>query len=559
MSNNVRQLLETRVCSNPDKTFLFSEADGRSWTYAEFDRAVNRTANMLRSHDIKKGNVVSLLMPNSAEYIIAYFACWKIGAVAGPVNSLLKADEIAWVVHNSESKLMLTDGGSPSVSEGSGQLDDPSITLKLPPIVVFDKVDAAAGEYSVQFNEVEITSDDDAIIIYTSGTTGKPKGCLLTHGNLIANARQIAEWMGFDQNDRLLTIMPLFHMNAVSVTTMTALYAGGSTVVSPKFSASRFWDIIDKYKITSFGSVATMLSMLLARSQESGVRSRESNQEKINTLDSRLTTHDSRLLLARSQESDQEKVKTHDSRLTTHDSRLRFAMCGSAPVPAEVLRRFEETFGCLVIEGYGLSESTCRSTFNPPNETRRPGSCGQPIGNEMRIVDEEDNEVADGELGEIVMRGPNICKEYFKNPDATAKAFADGWFHTGDIGYRDKDGFFYIADRKSDMIIRGGENIYPRAIDDLLFTHPAVASAAVIGVPDDLYGEEVAAFVVLKDGAHVTGDELMEFCRQNLADFKCPKNVHFLDEIPKGPTGKLLKRELAKMFATSDSGQKREC
>jgi long-chain acyl-CoA synthetase len=223
-------------------------------------------------------------------------------------------------------------------------------------------------------------------------------------------------------------------------------------------------------------------------------------------------------------------------------------MCGSAPVPAEVLKKFEETFGVLVIEGYGLSESTCRSTFNPPNEDRRPGSCGKPIVNEMKVVDDDDNEVTDGELGEIVLRGPNILKGYFKDPNATDKAFRGGWFHTGDIGYRDADGFFYIADRKSDMIIRGGENIYPREIDDILYTHPSVAHAAVIGVRDELYGEEVAAFVVLKDGEKATDDDLIAFCQEHLADFKCPKTVHFVADIPKGPTGKLLKRELAKLY-----------
>jgi acyl-CoA synthetase (AMP-forming)/AMP-acid ligase II len=500
MSDNVRQLLETRVSEYGDKPFLFSEADARSWSYAEFDRAVNRTANMLISRGIAKGDVVSLLMPNSAEYIIAYFACWKIGALGGPVNSLLKSEEIEWVVANSESKLML-------VGTEFASSVPPSLLGKEPRFVIFDDVDAATHGHSDELESVELDAQEDAIIIYTSGTTGKPKGCLLTHANLIANAKQIAEWMHFGPDDRLLTIMPLFHMNAVSVTTMTALYAGGSTVVSPKFSASRFWDIIEKYKITSFGSVATMLSMLLAKADsETNPRSEIRNPQ------------------------------------------LRFAMCGSAPVPAEVLKRFEETFNCLVIEGYGLSESTCRSTFNPPNETRRPGSCGMPIGNAMAVFDEEDQPVADGELGEIVLRGPNICKEYFKNPDATAKAFANGWFHTGDIGYRDADGFFHIADRKSDMIIRGGENIYPREIDDLLFTHPAVASAAVIGVPDDLYGEEVAAFVVVKGGQAATADDIITFCKQHLADYKCPKTVHFLDEIPKGPTGKLLKRELARIY-----------
>jgi long-chain acyl-CoA synthetase len=228
---------------------------------------------------------------------------------------------------------------------------------------------------------------------------------------------------------------------------------------------------------------------------------------------------------------------------------LRFAMCGSAPVPAETLKRFEETFNCLVIEGYGLSESTCRSTFNPPNESRRAGSCGIPIGNEMKVVDDDDNDVADGQLGEIVLRGENVLKGYYKNEKATETAFRNGWFHTGDIGYRDADGYYYIVDRKSDMIIRGGENIYPREIDEILYQHPAVAAAATIGVPDSLYGEEVAAFVVLKDGTKCDAEELITYCRQHLADFKCPKSIRIVDEIPKGPTGKLLKRELAKEYA----------
>jgi long-chain acyl-CoA synthetase len=383
--------------------------------------------------------------------------------------------------------------------------ETPAAADRLPPSIVFNDVGEAAAAFADTIVAADINPDDDAIIIYTSGTTGKPKGCLLTHGNVIANARQIAEWMSFGENDRLLTVMPLFHMNAVSVTTMTALYAGGSTVVSPKFSASRFWEIIEKYRITSFGSVATMLSMLLSKSDEAA----------------------------------------HDDRPTTNN--LRFAMCGSAPVPAEILKRFEDTFGVLVIEGYGLSESTCRSTFNPTNETRRPGSCGKPIGNDMKIFDDDDQELPDGQLGEIVMRGPNVFKGYFKDTPATEKAFSNGWFHTGDIGYRDPDGFFYIADRKSDMIIRAGENIYPREIDEVLYKHPAVGDAAVIGVPDELYGEEVAAFVVAK--LPVKAEDLIEYCKLHLADFKCPKTIHFVDDIPKGPTGKLLKRELAKLAA----------
>jgi len=515
---NIRGLLERRVNAAPDKLFLFSEADGRQFTYAQFDAAVNRSATMLASHGIEKGDVVSLLMPNSAEYIIAYFACWKLGALAGPMNSLLKEHETAFVMNNSEAKAILVH------SEFQARIE--SIRKELPhlkSVVTFDDEAEATREFTDKDQEKSgqdarapgrdpsVSKDDDAIIIYTSGTTGKPKGCLLTHGNVIANARQISQWLGFSENDRLLTIMPLFHMNAVSVTTTSALYAGGSTVISPKFSATRFWNIVSDYQVTSFGSVATMLSILLKTYPDGVPEGFQTDQ-------------------------------------------LRFAMCGSAPVPAEVMRKFEETFNCPVIEGYGLSESTCRSTFNPPDERRRPGSCGLPIGNEMKVVDDNDREVPDDELGEIVLRGENILKGYFKNPEATATAFRSGWFHTGDIGYRDADGFFYIVDRKSDMIIRGGENIYPREVDEVLYEHPAVAAAATIGVPDPLYGEEVAAFIVLKNGESTTEEELLAFCSERLADYKCPKSIRFVTDIPKGPTGKLLKRELAKQFVREGKG-----
>ena len=500
---SIPELLKERVSAAPDKPFLLSEADKRQFTYKQFEAAVRRTAGLLAANGVRQGDVVSLLLPNSVEYVIAYFACWHLGALAGPINSLLKSQEIAYVISNSEAKALLVNSEFLPVAE--------SVQKELPllrAIIRFDNEAEATREHSSEHGPAaQIDLDHEAIIIYTSGTTGKPKGCLLTHGNVIANARQITSWLGFTEKDRLLTIMPLFHMNAVSVTTMSALFAGGSTVVSPKFSASRFWQIISDYEITSFGSVATMLSMLLSTYPDGVPAGLKTDQ-------------------------------------------LRFAMCGSAPVPAEVLRRFEETFNCLVIEGYGLSESTCRSTFNPPDQRRRPGSCGLPIGNEMRVVDEEDRDVAEGELGEIVLRGQNILKGYYKNDAANALAFRHGWFHTGDIGYRDADGFYYIVDRKSDMIIRGGENIYPREIDEVLYQHPDIAAAAVVGVPDPLYGEEVSAVVVLKPGAKTSELEVIDYCKGRLADFKCPKTVHFVEDIPKGPTGKLLKRELARMLST---------
>ena len=488
-AQNIPELLQQRAAAAPDKIFLLSEADRRQFTYSEFEAVVRRVAGMLAANGVRKGDVISLLLPNSVEYVIAYFACWHLGALAGPINSLLKTQEIEYVMSNSEAKVLLI------ASEFVPRIENKNF-------IVFDDVNRIEAE---SIGQAPVDCNDEAIIIYTSGTTGKPKGCLLTHGNVIANARQISTWLGFTETDRLLTLMPLFHMNAVSVTTMSALYAGGSTVVSPKFSASRFWQIISDFQITSFGSVATMLSMLLSTYPD-GVPPGLNTQQ------------------------------------------LCFAMCGSAPVPAEVMKRFEETFNCLVVEGYGLSESTCRSTFNPPDQRRRPGSCGLPIGNEMRVVDEEDREVPDGSLGEIVLRGENVLKGYYKNAGATATAFRNGWFHTGDIGYRDADGFYYIVDRKSDMIIRGGENIYPREIDEVLYEHKSVAAAAAVGVPDDLYGEEVAAVIVLKDGTKITEQEVIDFCKARLADYKCPKTVHFVHDIPKGPTGKLLKRELVRML-----------
>lgn len=501
--NNLRELLEMRAATTPQKTWLFSSADDRRWTYAEFDAAANRAANLLRSLGVGKGDKISLLMNNSPEYVLAYFACWKLGAVAGPVNSHLKSEELAFVLNNSEAVALITE------QEFLKYLAPIRAELQhLRHVLTTDaETDGAidfrnAAAQSAALDTVPLDAEDEAIIIYTSGTTGKPKGVLLTHRNILANARQITDWLHFTAADRLLCVMPLFHVNGIIVTTVTPLFAGASMVVAPKFSASRHWQIISDYQVTSFGSVATMLAML-SRTYPEGVPA------------------------------------------GVDISRLRFALCGSAPVPAEVMRQFERQFNCLVIEGYGLSESTCRATFNPPNENRRPGSCGLPIGCELKIFDEDDRELGTGEVGEIVLRGENLLKGYFKNPEATAKAFRSGWFHTGDVGYRDADGFLFIVDRKSDMIIRGGENIYPREIDEVLYQHPAVQDAAAIGVKDPLYGEEVKAFVVLKEGAQATEAELIAHCRAHLADFKCPKTIEFLVAIPKGPTGKLLKRELA--------------
>jgi long-chain acyl-CoA synthetase len=514
---NIRELLEGRVEKYPDKQFLFVEADGRIFTYSEFDREVNRAAEMFGSLGVKKGERVSLLLTNRAEYLIFYFACFKLGAWAGPINALLKPREIRFILSDSEAGTVVTQ------SDLFAALNEACAPVaSLPNVIVIED----NGHWAVKtiqpleksarpqaLNElptglnaqgtVELSRDDEAVIIYTSGTTGKPKGVLLTHENILANARQIAEWLGLAEEDRSLMIMPLFHVNALMTTGMAALWAGASIVLAERFSASRHWEMIARFKVTYFGSVATMLSLL--------------NHTYADGMPRGLDT-----------------------------SRLRFALCGSAPVPVEVIKAFESLFDCPVIEGYGLSESTCRSTFNPTDERRRIGSIGLPIGNEARIFDDGDRELGPREIGEIVLRGSNIMKGYYRNEAATREAFRSGWFHTGDLGYVDEDGFFYIVDRKSDMIIRGGENIYPREIDEALYQHPKIKDAATIGIPDALYGEEVKSFVVLREGCAATEAEIIEFCRARLADFKCPKSIEFLDDLPKGPTGKFLKRELNK-------------
>ena len=506
LPENIRELLESRVEQSPDKEFLFLESDNRVFTLREFDSEVNRAAELLASLSVTKGERVSLYLTNSAEYLIFYFACFKLGAWAGPVNAHLKPQEVEFIVANSEAGTIVTQPDLyPNLSETLARVSSLRNVIVIESSsqwsVVNCELPSESGRSTV--DKPDLSRDDEAVIIYTSGTTGKPKGVLLTHGNMLVNAREIAEWLRLDEDDRSLMIMPLFHVNALMTTGMAALWAGASIVLAPRFSASRHWESVSRYGVTYFGSVATMLSLL--------------NHTYPDGVPGHLDT-----------------------------SRLRFALCGSAPVPVEVMKTFESLFDCPVIEGYGLSESTCRSTFNPVDGRRRAGSIGLPIGNEMRVFDDKDGELGPNQVGEIVLRGSNLMKGYYKNEAATREALRSGWFHSGDLGYRDEDGFFYIVDRKSDMIIRGGENIYPREIDEVLYQHPRVKDAATIGVAHALYGEEVKSFVVLRDQCHATEEEILEFCRARLADFKCPKTVEFLEDIPKGPTGKLLKRELGK-------------
>lgn len=517
----VRELIEARAEQFAEKVYFISPDEGETITYREFNSRINLAANMLLSIGIKKGDKVGILLPNIPQFLYVYFAAMKIGAVAGPINILLKGSEITYILSNSEAKVLIFDTEYLPIVQ--------QIQAELPLVENYFVVGEQPSSFPSLIEEMnkqsdtlmvtDVSLDDEAMIIYTSGTTGNPKGVLLTHRNLVADARNIADWHQFTPSDRAMCILPLFHVNGEVVTVLTPLYYGGSVVMPKKFSASRFWPTIAAYGVNWFSAVPTNLTILL---------------------------------------------NAVDNRDGLDLSSLKFAICGAAPLPVEVQRSFERKFGIYIIEGYGLSETTCYSSFNrhPPkgkealgegNEYRRLGSIGLPVVNEMRVVNEKGEELPVREHGEIVVRGENVMKGYFKRPEANAEAFQNGWFHTGDIGYRDEDGYLYITDRKKDMIIRGGENIYPREIDEVLYQHPKVRDAATVGVPDEKYGEEVRSFIVLHDGVVAEGQEFIDYCLQNLAAYKCPREVVFVKEIPKGPSGKLLRRMLVEMYGNKST------
>jgi long-chain acyl-CoA synthetase len=342
-------------------------------------------------------------------------------------------------------------------------------------------------------------SQDTAVILYTSGTTGTPKGAELTHENLLRNC-QVARSL-FDLGAEAVTLgaLPLFHSFGQTCGLNATVLGGGTLTLIPRFDPARALEIIERDRVTIFEGVPTMYGGML-------------------------------------HVPDRERYDV---------STLKLCASGGAAMPVELMRGFEQAFGCKVLEGYGLSETSPVASFNHPDRERKPGSIGTPIeGVEMKVVDDRDEEVAQGEVGEIVIRGHNVMKGYWQRPEATAEALRGGWFHTGDMARIDEDGYFFIVDRKKDMIIRGGFNVYPREIEEVLYEHPAVREAAVIGVPDEQYGEEVAAAVALKEDAEVSAEELREFVKGNVAAYKYPRVVFFVDELPKGPTGKILKREI---------------
>jgi len=471
--------------------------DDLQLTFAELDAAAARVATLLERAGVDPGDRVGIMLPNTPAFVIAYFGIIYRGAVAVPMNPLLKAREIAYYLSNSGAKALFAtpafaEEATTAAAEVGAQcwlVDDAGLaelTEDLP----------AAGA------PVERADDDVAVILHTSGTTGKPKGAMLTHANLRRNADvSVRTLLKIGPDDVVMGCLPLFHVFGLTCGLNGSILAGATLTLIPRFDPRKALEVIERDAVTLFQGVPTMYSALLALADDTAAQATRS---------------------------------------------LRACASGGASLPVQVLNDFEKAFGCIILEGYGLSESSPVASFNHPDRPRKAGSIGTPVeGVEMRVVDQNGAEVPQGEPGEIQIRGHNVMKGYWNLPEATeATITPEGWLATGDVGRIDEDGYFYIVDRTKDMIIRGGYNVYPREIEEVLYEHPAVAEAAVIGMPHDSLGEEVGAAVALKKNATVEPDELRDYVKARVAAYKYPRRIWLVDALPKGPTGKVLKREI---------------
>ncbi|MEJ7650200.1 MAG: long-chain fatty acid--CoA ligase [Nakamurella sp.] len=492
MTNLARNLVDTADL-HPDKPALI--LDDVHLDYRTVEEATRRMAGWLHEQGIEAGDRVALMLPNIPAFPVIYFGALRLGAVVVPMNPLFKSREVEYYLSDSGAKIIFAMPGEAAAGAAAAGAR----------FVGIEGADAVAlggiiGEATPVDDVVDRADDDTAVILYTSGTTGRPKGAELTHHNLRSNAGTTLETlMPMGPGDVVMGCLPLFHVFGMTCGLNTAFSAGAALTLIPRFDPVKALDVIPRDKVTIFQGVPTMYGALLGQ--------------------------------AAGREKDLETLRTCAS--------------GGASLPVELLRKFESTFGAAILEGYGLSETSPVASFNHPDAERKPGSIGFPIrGVEMAVVDDQGTEVANGEVGEIVIRGENIMKGYWNKPDATADAIRDGWFHSGDLATRDEDGYYYIVDRIKDLIIRGGLNIYPREVEEVLYEHPSIVEAAVIGVPHEELGEEVAAYIVVKPGESVDPAEVSQFVKDRLAAYKYPRHVHVIEALPKTATGKILKREI---------------
>jgi long-chain acyl-CoA synthetase len=511
---NLAVLLEDSAREVPGRTaIIFNDM---KLPYAAVNAAANQIANGLVGLGIKPGDKVALTCPNLPYFPLVYYGILKAGAVVVPLNVLLKGREIAYHLQDSDAKAYFCFQGTPDLPmgqfgyEGFQQIEgcenffmitiDPAGPS---PIEGTKTLGQLMYGKSPAFDTVTTYADDTAVILYTSGTTGSPKGAELSHSNMLLNARLSDTMYSRQNNDVHLVTLPLFHSFGQTVQMNAGFYNGNTLTLLPRFDPDAALTIMQRDNVTIFAGVPTMYWAML----------NHPNPEKFD--------------------------------LAKIAGNLRLAVSGGSAMPVEVMRAFGEKFNVEILEGYGLSETSPIATFNRLDRPAKPGSVGLPVwGVSVRVVDLEDNDVPQGEMGEIVIKGHNIMKGYYKKPEATAEAMRNGWFHTGDIGKFDEDGFLYITDRVKDMIIRGGFNVYPREIEEVMMTHPSVSLAAVVGVPDERHGEEVKAYVILKPGQVVDEAEMIEWCKGCMAGYKYPRVVEFRETLPMTATGKILKREL---------------
>ena len=473
-------------------------------TYAELDDRSARLATLLREKGIEQGDRIGVMLPNVLEFPITYYGVLRAGGVVVPMNVLLKRREIAFYLEDSGAKLLLAWHGFAAEAR-DGAADAGVELIEVEPEAFAELL----GDCELTTELADTDEEDTAVILYTSGTTGKPKGAELTHFNLSRNS-DIASRTTADvkAGDVVLGALPLFHSFGQTVSMNASLRVGATLTLLPKFDPGEALEIMQRDGVTHFYGVPTMYGALLH----------------------------------------------HPGRENYDTSTLRICITGGASMPVEVLRGFEEAFGCELLEGYGLSETSPVTCVNHPGQPRKPASIGTPIEQvEMKVVDENDEEVPQGEVGEIVVRGHNVMKGYWQRPEATEEAMRGDWFHTGDMARVDEDGYYFIVDRKKDLIIRGGYNVYPREVEEVLYEHPKIREAAVLGVPHDEWGEEIGAAVVLHEGEELAPEEVGEYVKERIAAYKYPRVVWFLDDLPKGPTGKILKREIAIPAATEQS------
>jgi long-chain acyl-CoA synthetase len=510
---NVSSFLDDSAIKHANKpAFTFMDT---TLTYAQINATANQVANGLLAEGFKKGDKIALSCLNVPYFPIIYFGILKMGGVVVPLSVLLKTDEIIFHLENSHAKAYFCFEGTPDLPMGQmgfaafnqvhrceqfynimGNPTSPS------PFEDVKTLATLMQDMPPKFDTLETSSEDTAIIVYTSGTTGQPKGAELTHSNLVMNVMVNQEFIQIRPDDVQLTVLPLFHIFAMTVQMNLGVYKGSHSILLPRFDANDAYHLMVKHKVTVFAGVPTMYWGM------------------VNGLD-----------------------ETNDVSKITEN--LRLAVSGGAALPMAVLEDFKNKYAVDILEGYGMSEGSPVVTFNQPDVGRKPGSIGTPIwGVQVKLVDDKGNEVPTGEKGELWYKGHNVMKGYYNRPDANAETITDGWLHSGDVAIKDEDGFYFIVDRTKDMIIRGGLNVYPRQVEEVMIQHDAVSLVAVIGVPDEKMGEEIKAYVVLNEDMTVSTDELKVFTKERLASYKYPREIEFLDALPMSATGKILKKEL---------------